>query len=293
MNYCETYTKLFNKIKYAQYNTSAFEIIERDKIKLILKEQKINKALCDDSECAVKIGQLLSVQYILIGSIGKFGGFKISIKFVDVRKATVKYADAETAVAEDNIEEAMEILAKRAAERILETSAGNISKPVKKYFIGIDLQRIFPLGIMKNMVNKGYGGSVKFHRRNLLISNLFGGFEPGFFYFPGNDSDIKRYFHVPVNISFGYTFNIIKNISIVPSGAGGLSYSLMYYNENSNKEKHSPRYALAPVSKFGISMSTDIIENIELSLGSFYHMKLEKDGIISQVIISAGCGYLL
>ena len=50
-----------------------YQVVERNNMDKILKEQKFQHSGCTDSECAVEIGQLLNSDYIIIGSVNKFG----------------------------------------------------------------------------------------------------------------------------------------------------------------------------------------------------------------------------
>ena len=114
-------------IKYAElveellvvhlFKTEAFEILERNKINMILKEQEFTAA-CTSTDCAVKIGQLLSADIVVVGAISKFGKYTISIKFIDVARSSLEYADSETALKEEDIQNAINILSTRAAEYI-------------------------------------------------------------------------------------------------------------------------------------------------------------------------------
>ena len=112
-------------IKYAElveellvvhlFKTKAFEILERNKINMILKEQEFTAA-CTTTDCAVKIGQLLSADIVVVGGISKFGKYTISIKLIDIAQSSLQYADTETTLREEDIQNAINALSKRAAE---------------------------------------------------------------------------------------------------------------------------------------------------------------------------------
>lgn len=77
---------LTNRFRGILVQTNAFEVIERDKMGEILKEQDFAMSdQCNTSECAVQIGQLLGVQAMIAGDIGKFGQmYTIDIRMIDV-----------------------------------------------------------------------------------------------------------------------------------------------------------------------------------------------------------------
>ena len=50
-----------------------YQVVERNNMDKILKEQKFQHSGCTDSECAVEIGQLLNADLTVIGTASKFG----------------------------------------------------------------------------------------------------------------------------------------------------------------------------------------------------------------------------
>jgi len=62
-----------------------YEVVERTNMDKILKEQKFQHSGCTDSGCAVEIGQLLNTDYIVIGSVNKFGEtWTLDARLIDV-----------------------------------------------------------------------------------------------------------------------------------------------------------------------------------------------------------------
>ena len=62
-----------------------YEVVERANMDKILKEQKFQKSGCTDSECAVEIGQLLNTDFIVMGSVNKFGStWTLDARLIDV-----------------------------------------------------------------------------------------------------------------------------------------------------------------------------------------------------------------
>ena len=67
-------------IQIDQYN-----VVERNNINKILDEQKFQHSGCTDSECAVKIGQLLNADLMIIGNVGKLGStYTMNARMIDV-----------------------------------------------------------------------------------------------------------------------------------------------------------------------------------------------------------------
>ena len=53
--------------------TNAVRLIERKAVDKIMQEQGLQQSGCTTDECAAEVGQLLGVQFMISGSIGKMG----------------------------------------------------------------------------------------------------------------------------------------------------------------------------------------------------------------------------
>lgn len=71
--------------------TDRFEVMERSRMDEILKEQGFQKTgACTESSCAIEIGQLLGVKYMVLGSAGKFGKtYTLNARIVDIRTGSI------------------------------------------------------------------------------------------------------------------------------------------------------------------------------------------------------------
>jgi len=66
-------------------NQNKYLVVERTQIDKILKEQKFQRSGCTDSECAVEIGQLLNVDFTIIGTVSKVGRtYNIDSRIINV-----------------------------------------------------------------------------------------------------------------------------------------------------------------------------------------------------------------
>ncbi len=67
-------------------NTGRFRVMERGQMDEIMKEQGFQQSgSCTDQECIVEMGQLLGVEYIIAGSIGKVGGtYSVNARLISV-----------------------------------------------------------------------------------------------------------------------------------------------------------------------------------------------------------------
>jgi len=68
-----------------------YRIIERSMMKQILAEQEFQKLDCVSGECAVDVGQILGVEKIITGSIGKIGPlYSISLRKINVETGEIE-----------------------------------------------------------------------------------------------------------------------------------------------------------------------------------------------------------
>jgi TolB-like protein len=72
-------------------NTGAFRVMERGKMDLILKEQGFQQSgACTDEACIVEMGQLLGVDHMVTGSIGKVGKtFSVNVRMISIATSEI------------------------------------------------------------------------------------------------------------------------------------------------------------------------------------------------------------
>jgi curli biogenesis system outer membrane secretion channel CsgG len=72
-----------------------FDIIEKVNMDKILAEQAFQQSGCTTAECAVKLGKILNVRYLIVGSFGKLmDQYVLNIRMVETESAKVIYSDA-------------------------------------------------------------------------------------------------------------------------------------------------------------------------------------------------------
>jgi TolB-like protein len=70
--------------------TGKVRVLERSQMNAILKEQGFQQAACDKTDCTVEVGKLLSVDRLVVGSIGHLGNtYSMTLRLVDVSTGEV------------------------------------------------------------------------------------------------------------------------------------------------------------------------------------------------------------
>jgi hypothetical protein len=81
---------LSNRLRTELFETGKFQIVEREKMNTVLKEQGFQQSGCTTVECAIEIGQLLNVNVMVAGSIGKIEEiYSLSIRMIDVQTGAI------------------------------------------------------------------------------------------------------------------------------------------------------------------------------------------------------------
>ena len=66
--------------------------VERELMSEILTEQGFQQTGCTTDECAVKIGELLGVKFLITGSLGKLESlYTLNLKMIDVETGKIRY----------------------------------------------------------------------------------------------------------------------------------------------------------------------------------------------------------
>ncbi|HIB03507.1 MAG TPA: hypothetical protein EYO21_06770 [Candidatus Marinimicrobia bacterium] len=79
-------TSLTNRFRTAVGDVGAMRLVERGMMEEVLQEQGFQQTGCTSEECAVEVGQLLGVQNMIGGSIGRVGDtFTIDARMISVQ----------------------------------------------------------------------------------------------------------------------------------------------------------------------------------------------------------------
>lgn len=100
-------------------NTGRFQVMERGKMEEILKEQAFqHSGTCNEEACLVEIGQLLGIEQLAAGSIGKVGkAYSINIRIISVQTGEIVKTTSHnySGPIEDLLTHEMNVVAKKIA----------------------------------------------------------------------------------------------------------------------------------------------------------------------------------
>ncbi len=81
---------LTNRLRSNLVNLGLYDVVDRGHMDTILNEQGFQQSECTSTECAVEVGQLLGVQKMISGSVGKFGKiWTMDLNLLDVETSGI------------------------------------------------------------------------------------------------------------------------------------------------------------------------------------------------------------
>ncbi|MEK7475113.1 MAG: CsgG/HfaB family protein [Candidatus Coatesbacteria bacterium] len=99
--------------------TKRFNIIEKANMDKILAEQAFQQSGCTSEECAVKLGKLLNVHRMIVGSFGKLmDKYFVSLRVVNVETGAVLFADSAKGRTVEDIETGIQQLARKIGKEV-------------------------------------------------------------------------------------------------------------------------------------------------------------------------------
>ncbi len=177
INTSKVYAKIVrNILEVGLYKTKKYQIVERKQIKLILKEQGLQMSGCVDSACAVKIGKILSADYMVIGSLHKIKTYTITIKLVDVAKGTIFYADSSRAESDAQLENAVYTLIEKFGKKKRSKKMSIAATERKKKKDTKDIKRLlrYNADYISNNIFKKYINLPDLKNRFILLNGSIG-----------------------------------------------------------------------------------------------------------------------
>lgn len=107
----------FERLSEKFYATGKFTLVEREQMELILKEQGFQQSGCTEVECAVKVGRLLSVDKMVLGSLACMDGYSLSARVIDVESGIVDAHFSAVAREKNGLDAAAGALVRKIVDR--------------------------------------------------------------------------------------------------------------------------------------------------------------------------------
>jgi len=147
---------------------TSFRVVEKNNMEKILEEHAFQKTGCTDQECAVKLGRILNVERMAIGTFGDFMGKKIVLlRLVDVETGSVICSESARGSTLEKLEKEVRIMASRLAL----CSSSNPSLPAAPKPVTLKIGTLPPAPNGEEMVEEE-GETPQKYRDDMYFSDL-------------------------------------------------------------------------------------------------------------------------
>jgi hypothetical protein len=107
-----------NLFEAALFKENVVDILERNQMETILKEQGFSLSGCTDASCAVQIGKLLSADMVVTGSLNRLGHYIVNAKFVSVTSSSIHFIETIEASSEGDLKDQVYVMARKASRKM-------------------------------------------------------------------------------------------------------------------------------------------------------------------------------
>jgi hypothetical protein len=118
---------LSDRLRIELFKTGRFDVIERERMEAILTEQGVQQQECMATDCAVEMGQLIGVEQMVAGTVGRIGDVHtISVRLINVetgRMESIAVQDCACPLDQMLTHVMAEVAAELAGETVVEQQA--------------------------------------------------------------------------------------------------------------------------------------------------------------------------
>lgn len=275
-----------DRIEVSLYKSNKIELLERNKVQLVLKEHNLISSACKDDSCAVQIGKFLSATHVIVGNVTYLDRYTITLRVVDVARGKIVYADSESVPARPQIDGASMKIAARILKHIEGVHSDSSLSLKHPFILSIEGGYVQPIGVFSRIARGGYSVSLTGAVNNVGVNNLYLGIKGGFNRFWGKD-DVNYSFIVPFTVLIGYTFNLPKSFFISPALAAGGSWNYMKKDRSNNKG------IIEPVINPEITIGYHFMRSIDLYIAANYYSVFEKSGVLQILSFQIGFSFII
>ena len=283
-----------NSVEFSLYKLNVFNMLEREHIKNVFKEQNIKKGSCKDTSCAVLIGKILSADYVIVGSIDKLNQYKITMRVVYVNEGRILFAYSEKFNSEKDIESIINKMSKVLSDYLKKSiKLNNIYIPVDipyEGFFSTSFNYIYPVGKFGDLVNPGYGITLSGGISDLFIDKFILGIEIGYFTFSGKANSSDQVTFMPILLNAGYRIELLKDYYLYPSISTGFNYITLKHGSGEGLEikENSKQSGFEYLSKAGLFLGFSPLEQFRIQIGSEFASVKEDEGYMNFLVYSVG-----
>lgn len=270
-----------DRIEVSLYKSNKIELLERNKVQLVLKEHNLISSACKDDSCAIQIGKFLSATHVIVGNVTYLDKYTITLRVVDVSRGKIVYADSESVPVRPQIDGASTKIAARILEHIEGMHTDSAVSSKHPFILSVEGGYVQPIGVFSRITRGGYSVSLTGAVNNVGVNNLYIGIKGGFNRFWGKD-DVNYSYIVPFTVLIGYTFNLPKSFFFSSALSAGGTWN--YMKKDNVDNNGIVELIINPMVGFGYRINTILGFHFSIDYNSIF----EKNGIIQSITFSSG-----
>lgn len=260
------------------FTVDFFILLERNQMDLIMREKGIQGVKFTNINEAARLGKLLSVQKMIVGSLSKLGNrYRLEVRVVNVADGSVDLSTTDDARGEGDLEKAVTA----------------ISVKIERYYLGyavltgiadiaVNGSVVHSFGSLSQGTGFGYGCNVKAYWNRPFGWPVPFILSAGFHAFPPTSKSVKSFYMMPVELFVGYKFDLAKNVKLLPRVGGG--YILSWIEHDPVKRSiTSPVYTkdfyYNPAVSIGVELNIFVHDRIMILFTPLYTVFFENKNI--------------
>ncbi len=273
------------------YETRLFTIREKSQVDEVLEAQGINAKTCRDYDCAMKVGSLLKVKKVILGTVTKEGNrYTIDLLVVDVEEDTLDVSASALADGEKDLDRALEKLLNR-----IERYYRGIADITGKYDLAVTGVFLYPLGDFSNGASYGYGSRAAIYINRPWKKKMILTVSTGFYSFQTSLKSISSFYMTPVEGAAGYPLRLSENMRLLMSAGAGYLFSRVSYDRVEDKTyayTYETRYYYNPLLFMRVDYDWRLTDRWCLLLSSSYAQFFESGHTGKMAAFETGLKYL-
>jgi TolB-like protein len=272
-----------NKIEFSFYNSGRFSILERNRLDILRKENRLTGKSIDSKEYALEAGRILPADYVVMGSITFNGRYYVYINLVDVRSGSIVYSFDKDYENENMIYAESENIRREVEDRIFSDFTEKKNEDNYHFYLSVHSGYIPPL----RKADFSRGGLIidaESGLRDFLLTDLSAGILAGYSHFY-TDEGVNYLSIAPLMATISYTFSFSR-IGVIPGLGAGTAFITIDKDEGSSN-------AFEPCTSLFIKGDIFITRNIAVEFSSNYYLIYESAGNIDFLSFSAGIIFYL
>ncbi len=273
--------KFKDYLELALFENKKFTVLERKQIEVIFREQNIKTGECVSTSCFVNLGQALSANYLINGSLDKKNGnYHIIIKGISVRDSKIVFIES-IILKEDDMKKIAKNVSNVVSKKIIEKVL-----PAESYsfYVSSSFNYLIPHKVLSIINKNGYGfnieGGIQIPIMNSFTYLLLG-LNSGYYYFQAENSANKLSI-IPVALDINIQFKINNYFYIAPGIGTGIN-CLKFSNSI-----YTTEFSVKPLINLGLTLNT-----FDIFVETSYNLLYEKDELLSYLSFNVGITYHL